>query len=104
MKKPDFFLPKGERIIPRKDLKGGENNMERYGFKFKLFEEVTTKIKSDVRMMIVERDLVDCPGGTQRFYTVRAFIITKDYTQREPKLSPAMKLTRYNECELQLAN
>ena len=76
--------------------------MERYGFKFPLYSEVKTKIKSDMKFMIVERILTECPGGTQRHYKVRGYIITKDYTNREPMIAPTVKLSIYNECELEL--
>ncbi len=92
-------------LNPKNLLKKKEANdmKEPYGFKFKMFDEVTTKIKSDVKFMIVGRRLEECSGGIQRYYTVRAFIITKDPLRIEPRIAPATRLNDYNECELKLA-
>ncbi len=77
--------------------------MERYGFKFPMYAIITTKVKSDVKGMIVGRQLEECSGGIQRHYLLRLFFISKDYIKREPCMNPARDLSRYNECELELA-
>lgn len=77
--------------------------MRDYGFKYKIGDVVTTKVKSDCKMMILDQILQVCPGGEQRHYKIRAFIITRDYIKREPIISPATEISQYNKIELEAA-
>lgn len=93
------------KLNPEKLFKEEDNKsmMDRYGFKFKMYDIVTTKVKADIKFMVLERELQECPGGVQRHYKLRAFLIKKDYAQQEPILLPGVKLDVYNEAELKLA-
>ncbi len=74
-----------------------------YGFKFKLGDSITTKLKSDTTGMIMERILQQCDGGIQRHYKIRTYIIYPQIISREPAITPAKELTIFNEVELKKA-
>ena len=76
--------------------------LDKYGFKFKIGDVVTTKVKADCKFMILDRILEECHAGIQRHYKVRAFVIRHDVLRREPDLTPATQVSTYNEIELEL--
>lgn len=76
--------------------------MQDYGFKFQIGDIVTTKFKSDIKFMILGSELEICPGGEQRKYTVRAFMVLRDLIRREPRLEPSTQLSKYHEEELEI--
>lgn len=71
----------------------------KHGFNFAIGDIVTTKVPSGCKLMVVSQELDICNAGAQRHYVVRAYLhVTRFVT--EPKLEPAINLSKYNEVEL----